>query len=318
MPVFFISTLFSTTQNQDIIKQNYFPFFLIIFIGIKYQLLKKIILGLIVITSSCLCRCQKKNSSSLSKPVFDSVPVIKPLNPMLNEISGIADSKINPGYIWGEEDSGNPNAIYLIHHNGTVAKTIYLKGISNRDWEDMALVDGQIYIAETGDNAQTYTNYRFYKFAEPAMSTDTVSTIESINFTYPDGPHDAEAFLVDDSKNIYIITKRDNLSNIYKLSYPYNTTNTVSLIDHLSYNGVVSATMNANEIIVKTYTSLIYYKRQPNQTIAQTLKSTALSLPYILESQGEAVGFASDGSGYYTISEKGFGSTVNVYFYKRN
>jgi hypothetical protein len=182
----------------------------------------------------------------------------------------------------------------------------------------MTLVDGQIYIAETGDNAQTYTTYRFYKFAEPTLSTDTVSAIETINFNYPDGPHDAEAFLVDESQNIYIITKRDNLSNIYKLTYPYSTNNTVSLIDHLSYNGVVSAAMNANEIIIKTYTTLLYYKRQPNQTIAQTLKSSAVSLPYVLEPQGEAVAFANDGSGYYTISEKGFGSTVNVYFYKRN
>ena len=237
---------------------------------------------------------------------------------MLNEISGIADSKINPGYIWGEEDSGNPNQIYLIHHNGTVAKTIYLKGITNRDWEDMALADGEIYIAETGDNAQAYPDYRFYKFAEPTLSTDTVSAIETINFTYLDGPHDAEAFLVDESKNIYIITKRDNFSNIYKLTYPYSTNNTVSLIGHLSFNGVVGATMNANEIIIKTYTALLYYKRQPNQTVGQTLKSSPVSLPYVLEPQGEAVAFAADGSGYYTISEKGFGSTVNIYFYKRN
>jgi len=284
----------------------------------KNYFLKKIILGLLVTTASfCLCHCQKKNSSSSSKAMFDSVPSVKQLTPLVSEISGIADSKINPGYIWGEEDSGNPNQIYLINHNGNVSKKIYLKGITNRDWEDMALVDGNIYVAETGDNAQAYGSYRFYKFAEPSMNTDTVSNIETINFTYPDGSHDAEAFLVDESKNIYIITKRDSPSKIYKLSYPYNANNTVSLVGALPYSGVVSATMNANEIIVKTYPGLFYYKRQTNQAIDQTLKGTYSSLPYVLEPQGEAVAFANDNSGYYTISEKGFGSAVNIYFYKR-
>lgn len=251
------------------------------------------------------------------KAIFDSVPVVKQLNPLLSEISGIADSKMNPGYIWGEEDSGNPNQIYLINHDGNVAKTIYLKGIFNRDWEDMTLANGNIYLAETGDNAQAYTSYRFYKFEEPSLSTDTVSIIETINFVYPDGSHDAEAFLVDESNNIYVITKRDNVSKIYKLSYPYAGSNTVSFVGSLPYSGVVSATMNANEIIVKTYTQLLYYKRQLNQTIMQTLKNTYTSLPYIIEPQGEAVAFANDGSGYYTISEKGFSNTVKIYFYKR-
>lgn len=40
----------------------------------------------------------------------------------------------------------------------------------------MSLADDTIYIAETGDNARAYTNYRIYKFAEPSMNTDTVST----------------------------------------------------------------------------------------------------------------------------------------------
>jgi hypothetical protein len=280
--------------------------------------LKKTILVLLVSTTSfCLCCCQKNGEPSLPKALFDSLPVVKQLSSVVNELSGIADSKINPGYLWGQEDSGHPNEIYLIRHDGTVVKKIYVKGIANRDWEDMSLADDTIYIAETGDNARVYTNYRIYKFAEPSMNTDTVSAVQTINFTYPDGSHDAEALLVDESKNIYIITKSDNPSKIYKLAYPYGTNNTVSLMGSLSYGGVVSATMNANEIIVKTYPALFYYKRQKNQSIEQTLKIDYISLPYVLEPQGEAVSFANDGSGYYTISEKGFGTTVNIYFYKR-
>ena len=279
--------------------------------------MKRLIAGLLVTTPFCLCLCQKRNSISSSKLIFDSIPVVQQIRPTLNEVSGIADSKTNAGYIWVEEDSGNPNEIFLISHDGDIVKNVYLKGIVNRDWEDMTLADGSIYLAETGDNAQAYANYKFYKFLEPSINTDTVNNIETINFTYPDGSHDAEAFLVDESKNIYIITKRDSVSKIFKLSYPYASANSTKLVGALPYTGVVSATMNAKEIIVKTYTGLYYYVRQANQTIEQVLKNKCASLPYVIEPQGEAVCFANDGSGFYTISEKGFSTSVNIYFYTR-
>jgi len=267
-----------------------------------------------------LCSCQKNHQSSITPIVFDSVPITKPLNPLVNEISGIADSKINPGNLWGQEDSGNPSQLYLINHQGSVVKKIFLAGISNRDWEDIALFNGDIYIAETGDNAQAYNNYKFYKFPEPSANIDTVRNIQTINFTYPDGSHDAEAFLIEPASNdIYILTKRDNLSKIYRLTYPFNTvTNVVTLVGTLSYTGVVSAAISGDEIIVKTYTNLYYYKRAKNESLQQSLQKPFTSLPYVVEPQGEAVAFAINGSGIYTISEKGFASMVNLYFYKRN
>lgn len=285
----------------------------------KRKFLKKYLFNCILISGALfLCQCHKNNQLHPTLVPFDSVPLIKPLNPLLNEISGIADSRTNPGYIWGEEDSGNPSQLYLIGHNGILLKRVYLQGISNRDWEDMALFNGDIYIAETGDNAQVYNSYKFYKFPEPSAGTDTVTNIETINFTYPDGAHDAEAFLIDAEKNIYIITKRDNPSKIYRLSYPYNNnSNTVTLVGSLPYTGVVSAASSETEIIIKTYSNLFYYKRRQNESMEQSLQRSNTSLPYVIEPQGEAISFAIDGSGFYTISEKGFASGVNIFFYKR-
>jgi hypothetical protein len=275
---------------------------------------------LILLGATGLVCCQKGVSPGTKDTGFDSVPTIHQLVPLVNEISGIADSKINSGYIWGQEDSGTPPQIYLIKHDGTVVKKIYLKGITNRDWEDMALFNNEIYIAETGDNSQVYPDYKFYKFAEPSAATDTVSSIETISFTYPDGSHDAEAFLIDPaSKNIFIITKRDNPSKIYKLSYPYGSSNTVSYVGSLPYTGVVSAAMSADgkELVVKTYISLFYYSHAQGESLDQSLQKTYTSLKYVVEPQGEAVGFAADGSGFYTLSEKAFSSIVNLCFYKR-
>ncbi len=277
-----------------------------------------IILGI----GSLLTYCQKELKSA--EPVimaFDSVPIAKPIIPLINEISGIADSKANPGIIWGHEDSGRPPQLFMIGHNGAVNKKIFLKGITNRDWEEMTLSNNKIIIGEIGDNMAVYGDYRFFILDEPVASTDTVTQIETINFTYPDGSHDAEAFLVDPvSKDIFIITKRDNPSRIYKLAYPYNNNNIVSVEGSLPYMGVVGAAISPDgkEIIVKTYTSLFYYKRKSGETISQALQNNFTNLKYTIEPQGEAISFAVDGSGFFTISEKGFSSSVNMYFYKRN
>lgn len=266
--------------------------------------------------------CQKETGSSGSALIFDSIPAGKTLYPIVNEISGIADSKVNPGYLWGQEDSGNPPQLYLISHDGTVSKKIYIKGVTNRDWEDMALSGGDIYIAETGDNNQVFTEYSFYKFPEPLSTIDTIQAVDVIRFKYADGSHDAEAFLIDPaSKDIYIITKRDNPSKIFKLAYPYSLTsmNTATEIATLPYSGVVSASISGDgkEIIIKTYPALFYYKRAAGETIDQALRKTYITLPYKMEPLGEAVTFANDNSGFFTLSEKGLASTVNLYFYKR-
>ncbi len=266
--------------------------------------------------------CQKTSVEADNIMVFDSIPTVKKLNPAVNEISGIADSKRNPGYIWGQEDSGHPPQLCLIKHDGTLVKRIYIKGASNRDWEDMTLAGNEIFIAETGDNAQTYTEYGFYKFPEPALTTDTVIGAQKIRFRYADGSHDAEAFLVDpDSKEIYIITKRDKPSRLYKIAYPYSFTdvNTAELVASLPYSGVVGAAISADgkEIIIKTYPALFYYTRKPGESVEQSIQKEYTKLAYKMEPMGEAVTFAADNSGFFTLSEKGFGSSVNLYFYKR-
>lgn len=266
------------------------------------------------------CSNCKKNGASGSEILFDSIPVAKPVTPMINEVSGIADSKINPGLLWAHEDSGNPAQLYLIKHDGSVVKKIFIKNAVNRDWEDMALLDGNIYIGEIGDNNQVQTEYSFYKLPEPSSTTDTVFNLERIGFQYPDGPHDAEGFLADPiSKNFYIISKRDNPSKIYKLSYPFASNNTLTVVRSLPYTGVVSATISSDgkEILIKTYGTIYYYSRSQNETVEQALQKEPKTLVYQPEPQGEAVCFANNRSGYFTLSEKGFASLVNLNFYKR-
>lgn len=249
--------------------------------------------------------------------------------PALTEASGIADSKANPGYLWVQQDSGNPPDLELLQHNGAWLKTIHLANVVNRDWEDIVLSTGPkpggqyLYIAETGDNLLVHSDYAIYRLEEPVTATDTVNNIDKITFFYPDGSHNAEAILVDpDTKDIYIITKVDTKSRVFKLAYPYSTTviNKAELAGSLPYNFAVSASIapSGKEIVIKTYDAIYYYTRTAGETIMQALSREPLKLPYEQEPQGEAIVFASNDSGYYTLSEKALASSVKLYFYKRS
>lgn len=280
-------------------------------------------LGLLTagIVSFSFVLCKKNKHNSTGEIIFDSIPIVKILNPLIREVSGIADSKTNSGFLWAHEDSGNPPQIYLISHEGIVSKSVYLEGIFNRDWEEIALFDNNIYIADIGDNGRVYSSYKFYKFSEPTQVTDTIRQIETINFIYPDGPHDAEAFCIDPfTRDIFVFTKRDVPSRIYKLSYPYGSMNTLTQMGSLPYAGVVSAAISnmGNEIMIKTYGEIYYYSRQRGASISSSLEKQPKRIGYIAEPQGEAISFASNGSGFYTLSEQSWATTVRLYFYKRH
>ena len=275
--------------------------------------------------------CQKKAADDIiTADGFESVPVFKPVLPgNIDEASGIADSKANPGYIWVQQDSGNPNDIALLAYDGSLLKKITIKTAINRDWEDMVIANGPsagtnyIYLADIGDNSLVASQYYIYRFAEPGATTDIVTDCDKISFQYPDGAHNAEAILVDNNtKDIYIITKQDTPSRIYKLSYPQNigSVNTAIFSGTLSFNDVTAAAFSpdGNEIMVKTYSNIYHWKVKKAESIENALSQTPVTIAYQFEPQGEAICFKNDNSGFFTLSERpSVIAGVNLNFYKR-
>ncbi|RYE54603.1 MAG: hypothetical protein EOP48_11945 [Sphingobacteriales bacterium] len=246
----------------------------------------------------------------------------------IDEASGIADSRINRGYLWVQEDSGNPPQLYLVAHDAKVKKTIFLEGVNNRDWEDMAIAKGPdpsldyLYVADLGDNGSIHPEYSIYRFPEPSLTVDTVRKIDRIRLKYPDGSHDAEAFIVDDlNKEIYVITKRDSSSRVYRLKGPINETgvNTLEYITSLKFNGVVSAAIapDRKSMLVKTYSAIYYFEIKPGISLAEVFKTVPNPVTYQVEPQGEAICFLDDNAGFLTLSEKAFASTVKLFNYRR-
>lgn len=280
----------------------------------------------LLLFSSSAPGCKKKDSLPDALP-FAAKPVTTPLQPgIADEVSGMADSKANPGALWLQEDSGNPPELQLVDYKGKLLKKVFIKGIKNRDWEDMALAPGPdnalnyIYIADIGDNNAQYSNYAIYRFPEP--TADTVFSPDKISFQYEDGSYDAESVLVDPlTKDIYIITKKGTAARVYKLPYPQSTTAVIraTFVTTLSFNGAVGAAFSANgkEIIIKNYGKLYYWTRSANEALQTTLQKTPVLLSYQQEPQGEAVCFKNDGSGFFTLSEKSFMPSVTLNYYKR-
>lgn len=246
----------------------------------------------------------------------------------LTEVSGIADSRRNAGYLWAQEDSGNPPLLFLIAHDGAVSDSVALNGAANRDWEEIAIGPGPmagsdyVYIADIGDNNAQYPSCTIYRLPEPARGTTQVSGWEAVEFVYDDGPRDAEALLVDNvSGDIYIITKREVNARVYTLPYPQRTagTDTARFVGELPYSGVTGAALSPDgaDLLVKTYTEIFHYTRLAGTPLGETLMHDYRKTGYQAEPQGEAVSFGADNGGFFTLSEEAFGIMPTLNYYKR-
>lgn len=261
---------------------------------------------------------------------FSSVPTVTAVPPgPINEASGMADSRSQPGNLWIEQDSGNPAELALLGYDGRVKGKLAVPNVANRDWEELAMGPGPkgntnyLYIGEIGDNTSQYPFCQIYRLPEPANLQTPIQQVERINFRYPDGPRDAEAMFVDpQTKDIYIISKREPNVHLYRLAYPQNI-NEITVAQaygELPLTFVTGAAISpdGSEIVVRTYTDITYWQRKAGQTIADALQhGNSRPLPYRQEPQGEAICFDKDSKGYFTISEKSNASSVNLYYYAR-
>jgi hypothetical protein len=282
--------------------------------------------------------CMEMISSTDSFNEAKDLGVIE--NTAIKEASGIVASYRNKGLLWTHNDSGDSNRIFSMDANGKGTREFFLEGVINRDWEAIGMANftegSFIYVADIGDNNANYSDYAIYRVPEPEITastpkTNTLRNVQKISFRYPDGARDAEAFLIDqNTKDIFIISKREDKKRLYRLSFPqsYTLTTTAEFVQELTTFStgtvqtayITDATVSADnqEVIIKNYLQIFHWQRVNNETIPNALKRNPTILPYNIEPQGEGVCFAQDGSGYYTISEESNSKTpVKLYFYKR-
>jgi hypothetical protein len=215
--------------------------------------------------------------------------------------------------------------------------TCKLKGVFNRDWEDMAIGPGPepgktyLYIADIGDNLGIFPTKVIYRFEEPKLDTVQKSIdireMKRIIFKLPnDETKDSESVLLDPStKNLYILSKEDSAS-LFEIKYPYNIESDPQrdtiIAENLGAFNLPKVTSgaiatNGEEILIKNYRRVWYWKNPNKKPLAEILKVKPIMIPYDLEPQGEAIAWAQNGSGFYTLSEKKKDKKSFLFYYKR-
>ncbi|MEP6625085.1 MAG: hypothetical protein ABJC79_11615 [Acidimicrobiia bacterium] len=262
--------------------------------------------------------CQNRLVTSSAGPVTD---------PALNEISGIHAGVRNPGIWWVHNDSGDTARVFALDATGAVRGTYSFPGTTAVDWEDIAVVPGPttgagaIYAADIGDNPKNRTEVQLYRVVEPDVAltgpaaVDTLPAVDTLHLTYPDGPHDAEALVVDPVFGDAVIIAKSitgGTVNVYQAPADLVAGSTTALlkVGQLALgagftNAVTAAdvTLDGKAVAIRTYGKVLVFNRDPEKKVWTALAGSPCAAPLPAEGQGEAVGFRSDGRQLATVSE---------------
>lgn len=139
---------------------------------------------------------------------------------LINETSGLEYDKNRLITI---NDSGNEPVLYYLNNQGEIISTRKIKNVNNNDWEDLAIDDEYIYIADMGNNFDTRGNLSIIK----VPINEELNNVEFINFSYPEqksfsfrrlSMFDAEALIsIDKSLLIFTKNRAKKTTDIYKL-----------------------------------------------------------------------------------------------------
>lgn len=262
----------------------------------------------------------------------------------IDEASGMVASQRNPEHYWVINDSKDLNRMFLVSQTGQGKAEFTLAGLHNRDWEAMGRWrnrTGQtyLYVADIGDNLARNSSYHVHRFLEPSLQlTDplrrVIKATQSLEFKLPDGSRDMECMLIDQiSGELYFISKREDHKRLYRLpsdAFAHHGIQTAQFICELNFSVPTSnlsllkkiyyitdgnVASSNEEIIVRNYLEIYYWKKEKKESIADALRRKPRVVPSILEPQGEALAFDGLNKGYATISEIAtLSSPAHIYY----
>ena len=119
------------------------------------------------------------------------------INNALTEVSAV-ELDLNSKLVWVIEDAGNSNTLFGLDENGNIIKTITIRNVKNKDWEDLTSDEqGNIYIGDFGNNNKKRKKFWIYKINHTDLSK-TTAIAETIEFKLPKGQDskDFESFFL--------------------------------------------------------------------------------------------------------------------------
>lgn len=237
------------------------------------------------------------------------------------EASGIVASLTNPNVFWIHNDSGNGDFLYATDLEGTDLATIEIEGVLGFDWEDIAVGPGPepgvsyLYVGDIGDNLRLRTTISVIRFPEPDLETEPslISSVETLRFTFPDGPRDSEALFVDPvTGDLFVITKRqkDGRAVVYRapadslgISEPVALEPVAEFqFDEGIFVTAADITSDGAVVALRGYEQVWMWVRSDLE-FEETFAGEPCLAPSPEEIQGEALAFIPGSLSYVTISE---------------
>jgi hypothetical protein len=263
-------------------------------------------------------------------------------NLSVQEASGVVNGRRNTDVLWVHSDSGAQPQVFALTRAGGALANYTLEGATAVDWEDIAIGPGPragepyLYIADIGDNGTSRATVAVYRALEPVAPTTpsllppslTIAGVEKFVLRYPDGAHNAETMLVDPlSGDLFIVEKASSGdSQVFRAAAPLSASGTITLesagrlrfgVGALAGSPTTTGgdiSPSGRFIAVRTYDRAFLWRRAPGESVARALAGAPCPIPLANEGQGEALGFASDERGYFTLSE---GRAVPISYYAR-
>ncbi len=245
----------------------------------------------------------------------------------------------HPNTLWAINDSGEPSLrIFALDEHANLRGTFTVPGLVPYDVEDLTLwrrpgeAHDMLLAADIGDNivregGSGRTHITLYGIEEPAPAQLALHPETRVAFTlqltYPDRPHDAEALFIDPRSGVLYVFAKETFgpSSFYRLAPPFAAgTRRLEFAGTLSVGTerfpglmITAAAIRADGSMLafRTYGSLVAFPRGNSATVESALAAPARILPLPGERQGESITFASDGLGVYTVSE---GMTPNLHY----
>lgn len=250
----------------------------------------------------------------------------------LDEISGLAASRVDDDVLWAIEDGGNPARLYALSRRGRLLARYEVKGTRNLDWEDMASfdLDGKHYllVADTGDNGGTRQDFMLHVFEEPAtLANGTLQPAWSIRARWADGPRDCEAVAVDAAAGqVLLVSKKRKPPELFTLPLadPGKAVREARRIGRLEGIPEADAQLQRSDprlakltplvtaadlspdgrtLAVLTYGSVLFYRRNPGEDWGAAVARAPETHDVPLIPQAEALAWSRGGAGLYATGE---------------
>ncbi len=224
-------------------------------------------------------------------------------DPRITESSGLARSTVHPGVLYTHNDRGGAPSVFAVDGSGT--RAVLRLDVAATDWEDIATTsDGMIWVADTGDNDGVRESVQLHVAEEPDTLVSSTLSATTYDLRYPDGPHDAEALLVDPADDrVYLVTKDEEEGRVYQAPEELDPEG----VNELRRVGTAPANVTGGDfspdgrLVALRNQGKAYFATEPGGA------TTELTLPS--QPQGESITFTSDGL-FVLVGSEGVDSTI--------